>query len=181
MGSGMGFAGLPARWRRNNIRRKWSGATAKAPQAYAARSNAAGGSAGLGRFPRAPQKLFHFPPISCTKPLPSFDIQAVKKSTKLSKIDALQVKAKQAHDLARWERFLESECGCYPASLAAIKLRMTPQGVYQASQRGWLVFFQVGRNRWYGRKSVIFYRDSVSKKFPSCRTQPHDSRKKPFA
>lgn len=76
-----------------------------------------------------------------------------------------EVTAKKAMHLARWEKFLEVQLGCYPASIAAIKLRMTPQGVYQASERGWLTFFQVGRNRWYGRRDVIAYRWERSRRF----------------
>jgi hypothetical protein len=96
----------------------------------------------------------------------------MEQSSKLRKSEAFEVTQKQQAQLARWNRFLESEAGCYPASLAAICLRMTSQGVYQAAQRGWIVFFQVGRNRWYGKKSVHFYRDSVSRKFPSNRPLP---------
>ena len=74
--------------------------------------------------------------------------------------------------LAAWDKFLEAELGCYPSTLAAMKLRMTTSGVYNAAQRGYLIFFQIGRDRWYGRRSVIQYRHSVSRKFPSNRLQP---------
>lgn len=83
-----------------------------------------------------------------------------------------RVKQGQAMDLDRWEKFLEVQCGCYPSTLAAVKLRMSPQGVYQAAERGWITFFQVGRNRWYGRKDVIRYRFEVSKKFRDNRPLP---------
>jgi hypothetical protein len=82
------------------------------------------------------------------------------------------VTQKQAIALDRWERFLIQEGGCYPASLAAVKLRMTPQGVYQASERGWINFFSNGRDRWYGMKSVIAYRFSRSTRFADTRPQP---------
>lgn len=82
------------------------------------------------------------------------------------------VTQKQAMELAAWERFLEVQLGCYPASIAAIKLRMSSQGVYQASERGWLTFFQVGRNRWYGRKDVITYRFEQSRRFRDNRPLP---------
>lgn len=76
-----------------------------------------------------------------------------------------KVTAKQAASLAKWERFLEVQLGAYPATMAAIKLRMTPQGVYQASERGHLIFFQVGRVRWYGRKDCILYAELRSRRF----------------
>jgi len=82
------------------------------------------------------------------------------------------VSQKQAMELAGWERFLDVQLGCYPASIAVIKLRMTPQGVYQASERGWITFFQVGRNRWYGRKDVITYRWEQSRKYRDNRIFP---------
>lgn len=78
---------------------------------------------------------------------------------------AHKVTQKQAHELDRWERFLEVQRGCYPASIAATKLRISPQGVYQAAERGWITFFQVGRNRWYGRSDVIKYRWERSRRF----------------
>lgn len=79
---------------------------------------------------------------------------------------------KQAHILAAFDRFLEQHQGCYPASIAALKLRMSPQGVYQASQRGWIAFFSVGRDRWYSRKDVISYRWNASRRFKDSRPLP---------
>lgn len=83
-----------------------------------------------------------------------------------------EVKQKQAMQVDRWEKFLEAQGGCYPASMAAIKLRMTPQGVYQASERGWITFFQIGRNRWYGMKDVKAYRWNKSARFFDNRILP---------
>jgi len=74
--------------------------------------------------------------------------------------------------LAAWDRFLESHHGVYPASLAAAKLRMSPQGVFQASERGWIAFFSVGRNRWYSRRDVIRYRWNASRRFRDNRPLP---------
>lgn len=83
-----------------------------------------------------------------------------------------QVTAKQEDTLARWERFLIQQQGCYPAAIAAIKLRMTPQAVYQAAQRGWITFFILGRNRMYGRKDVITYRWERARRFRDNRPLP---------
>jgi hypothetical protein len=71
-----------------------------------------------------------------------------------------EVTQKEANNLLRWERFLEAQGGVYPSTLAAIKLRMTTAGVYQAGERGWLAFFQIGRDRWYGRKDIARYFDA---------------------
>ncbi|MEO5917008.1 MAG: hypothetical protein ABIS50_22455 [Luteolibacter sp.] len=79
---------------------------------------------------------------------------------------------KELRLLAAWNLFLEKENGCIPSTLAALTLRMTTSGVYNAAQRGYLVFFQVGRDRWYGMKSVLQYKHSVSRRFPSNRVQP---------
>lgn len=84
---------------------------------------------------------------------------------------------KQVHNVARWEKFLELQEGCYPASLAATKLRMTPQGVYQASQRGWITYFQLGRSRLYGKKDVLEYRFKVSRKYKDNRPLPSNAPK----
>jgi len=83
--------------------------------------------------------------------------------------------------LASWERFLEVHQGCYPAAIAAIKLRMSPQGVFQASERGWIAFFSVGRNRWYSRRDVIRYRWAGSRKFRDNRPIPLYQKPKNYA
>jgi hypothetical protein len=88
-----------------------------------------------------------------------------------------KVTDKQLRQLAAWERFLEIQCGAYPSTIAAIKLGMTTSGVYNAAQRGWLAFFQVGRDRWYGRKDVVSYRWETSRKFTDNRAQPAASPK----
>jgi hypothetical protein len=64
---------------------------------------------------------------------------------------------KEARALARWDRFCTEQSGVYPATMAAIKLRMTTQGVYQAAERGWIAYFQIGRDRWYSRRDVCRY------------------------
>lgn len=79
-----------------------------------------------------------------------------------------KVKAKLAFDLDRWERFLRAQGGFYPATLAGIKLGITPQGVFQASERGWITFFQLGRVRFYGRKDVILYGCERARRLGNC-------------
>lgn len=102
----------------------------------------------------------------------------MEKSPKLRKTWERKISPKQELQLAGWERFLDQQLGCYPAGIAALKLRMTTQGVYQASERGWITFFQVGRDRWYGRKDVITYRFERSRKFKDTRPQPSPAPKK---
>lgn len=64
---------------------------------------------------------------------------------------------KESSQLMRWEKFIQDQGGVYPSHLAAIILRMTPAGVFSASERGHLAFFQIGRCRWYGRHDVTAY------------------------
>lgn len=85
---------------------------------------------------------------------------------------------KQLRQLASWKKFLEVQLGTYPSTVAAIKLGMTTTGVYNAAERGHLTFFQIGRDRWYGRKDVIQYRWAVSRKFRDNRPQPSPEPKK---
>ncbi|MEO5713923.1 MAG: hypothetical protein ABIT37_10595 [Luteolibacter sp.] len=80
-----------------------------------------------------------------------------------------RVTQKELRNLQGWERFLEVELGAYPATMASIMLGTTTSAVFNASERGKLVFFQIGRNRWYGRKSLIIYRDEVSEKHKNVR------------
>ncbi|BCU78888.1 hypothetical protein llg_36030 [Luteolibacter sp. LG18] len=73
---------------------------------------------------------------------------------------------------AAYERFLEEHRGAVPAWLAAQYLDMTPQGVFQAAERGWLAYFQHGRNRLYSRKDLVAYRWNCSRKFADTRVRP---------
>ncbi len=57
-----------------------------------------------------------------------------------------------------FEKFIEEHSGGIPATIAAGWLRMTPQGLYQAAERGWIAYFQHGRNRIYSRRDVLRYR-----------------------
>ena len=70
-----------------------------------------------------------------------------------------QIADSELRMLDRWHKFLEAQNGCYPATIAAIRLRMTPQGVSNAADRGWIAFFKIGRDRWYGRKDVARYEE----------------------
>jgi hypothetical protein len=57
-----------------------------------------------------------------------------------------------------FERFCHQHCFAVPSFIAADYLSMTPQGLYQAAERGWIAYFQHGRNRWYSYRDVIRYR-----------------------
>jgi len=92
-------------------------------------------------------------------------------------------KQRKNHDLTAWnsfERFQELHLGAVPSWLAAEYLRMTPQGVFQAAQRGWIAFFQHGRNRLYSRKDLVKYRWTVSRKYRDTRPQPPYPSPAPF-
>ncbi len=69
-----------------------------------------------------------------------------------------ELTSKERNQLQAWDRFHSDECGVYPSTLAAMKIGITTSGLYQAGERGWIKFFKVGRDRWYGRKSVSRYR-----------------------
>ncbi len=64
---------------------------------------------------------------------------------------------KERNQLLAWRNFTQDENGAMPATIAAMKLRMTTSGLYQAGERGWIKFFSVGRDRWYGEKTVSIY------------------------
>lgn len=71
---------------------------------------------------------------------------------------------KERRFIARWDRFCTEQSGVYPAAIAALKLGISHAGVYQASERGWIAFFKVGRDRWYSRKDVSRYLEHRSMK-----------------
>ena len=71
-----------------------------------------------------------------------------------------------------YERFTERHQGAVPSWLAAEYLRMTPQGVFQAAERGWIAYFQHGRNRLYSRADLVKYRWTVSRKYRDNRPLP---------
>lgn len=70
-----------------------------------------------------------------------------------------KITQQQAFLLARFEKFTMDENGVYPAGIAALKLKMTPQGVFQAAERGHIKFISNGKNRLYGRTSVVLYKE----------------------
>jgi hypothetical protein len=57
-----------------------------------------------------------------------------------------------------FERFCHLHCFAVPSFIAAKFLNMSPQGLYQAAERGWIAYFQHGRNRWYSYRDVMRYR-----------------------
>jgi len=75
-------------------------------------------------------------------------------------------------EVCAWERFCENHAGVLPPTLAAARLRMSLQGVYAASERGWIAFFMLGRTRYYSRRDVESYRWTASKKFRDNRPMP---------
>lgn len=68
--------------------------------------------------------------------------------------------------------FCEKHLKAVPGWLAADYLKMSPQGVYQAAERGWIAYFQHGRNRIYSWKDIVQYRHT-SKKFKDNCPRPH--------
>ncbi len=65
--------------------------------------------------------------------------------------------SKELNQLTAWDNFVTDEIGAVPATIAAMKLKMSTSGLYQAGERGWIKFFKVGRDRWYGRKTLYRY------------------------
>lgn len=88
-----------------------------------------------------------------------------------------ELSSKERNQLQAWDRFVLEENGALPATIAAMKLGITTQGLYQAAERGWIKFFKIGRDRWYGRKSVNRYkakRDAGGNWEPFRSAQPRD-------
>jgi len=68
-----------------------------------------------------------------------------------------QLSSKQRDQLLAWDNFILEENGALPATIAALKLGVSTAALYQSANRGWLKFFRIGRDRWYGRKSILRY------------------------
>lgn len=68
-------------------------------------------------------------------------------------------------ELIAYDRFAEEQGGIYTAQMVCAFLKLTLQGVDYAARTGGLKFICYGRNRFFGRKSVINYRWSLSRKF----------------
>jgi hypothetical protein len=73
-----------------------------------------------------------------------------------------KVTQKEKVTLQRYDRFCQEQGGVYPSTIAAIKLGLTPAGVYQAAQRGWIAYVLNGRDRLYSRKDVHRYADAIA-------------------
>lgn len=69
-----------------------------------------------------------------------------------------ELTSKQLNQLQAWDKFVETQNGVMPSTIAALKLGMSTAGLYQAAERGWISFFSIGRDRWYGAKSVSRYK-----------------------
>jgi len=68
-------------------------------------------------------------------------------------------------ELMAFDRFAEEQGGTYTAQMACAFLKLTLQGVDYAARTGGLKFINFGRNRFFGRNSVMNYRWSLSRKF----------------
>jgi hypothetical protein len=68
-------------------------------------------------------------------------------------------------DLLCYDRFAMEQGGTYTAQMVAAFLKLTLQGVDYAARTGGIKFVNYGRNRFFGKKSVIDYRWSLSRKF----------------
>jgi len=85
------------------------------------------------------------------------------KSRKPNRVKALS-------HFSAFERFCETHGKAVPSMLAAEYLQITPQGLYNAADRGWIAYLKIGRDRWYSYNDIIRYRWHGSKKFLD--TQP---------
>ena len=72
-----------------------------------------------------------------------------------------------------FEKFCDKHIRAVPAWLAAEYLKMSPQGLYQAAERGWIAYFQHGRNRIYSWKDVVTYRHHSRKFKDNSDGRPH--------
>lgn len=73
-----------------------------------------------------------------------------------------------------FEKFCDTHLRAVPGWLAADYLKMTPQGLYQAAERGWIAYFQHGRNRIYSWKDVVRYRHHSRKFKDNTHGRPHE-------
>jgi hypothetical protein len=84
---------------------------------------------------------------------------------KLGKGKKSTLERKASDMVAAWNRFLLDEGGVYPPKLAAASLKITVQAVYSASEKGWIKYFRIGRERFYSCKDVHNYRWTGSRKY----------------
>ena len=101
------------------------------------------------------------------KPLPFRIVSRPGQVGKIRKMEKGKVTTQQRACVIwdAFDRFVEIHVAAVPGWLAALKLLMTPQGDFQASERGWSSYFQHGRNRLYSRKDIVAYRYAVCRKF----------------
>jgi hypothetical protein len=95
----------------------------------------------------------------------------------MRKMQKGKLTSKQRNQVQAWDRFCLEENGAIPATIAAWKLGMSSAGLYQAAERGWIKFFKVGRDRWYGAKSISRYRakrESGGNWLPFRASEPRD-------
>jgi hypothetical protein len=76
--------------------------------------------------------------------------------------------------VARWDRFQICEGGFYPPKLAALFLKITPQGAHSASMRGVLRYQIIGCTRFYSRSSVLLQIEKNVRKLVSESISPLD-------
>lgn len=72
-----------------------------------------------------------------------------------------------------FEKFCDAHHRAVPGWLAAEYLKMTPAGLYQAAERGWIAYFQHGRNRLYSWKDIVCYRHRSRKFADNTHGRPH--------
>ena len=60
---------------------------------------------------------------------------------------------------------MDEQDGVLPPAMAKTVLRLSNTGLWNAGERGGLKFFQLGGVRYYGRKSALDYRWTISRKF----------------
>ena len=71
----------------------------------------------------------------------------------------------QQAEVRGYERFLDEQNGVYPATYAAQVLRISMQALHMAAKAGHIKYYEVGKKRLYGLKSVRDYRWLKSRKF----------------
>lgn len=98
--------------------------------------------------------------MSNNSPNPSLDSEKSRspwfKKLTQSELDRLEL----------WRVFTLQQGEILPPQLAADYLRMTPEGLRKAASRGWIRYIRLGRDRFYGKKSLENYKFTKSKKFP---------------
>lgn len=76
--------------------------------------------------------------------------------------------------LASWDRFCDREKGFFPPMIAGLYLGLTPQGLYAASDRGWLRYFKLGSERFYSFSDLLQYKRAGLSRDAGARLTPLD-------